>query len=284
MANIPALCCPQPAVNPNMQREIPVTPVDPCVDAKPVFICGEAPPTPITLDGTACDGTALPAAGNSGELVQVVQPPGQVFSVRFCSDDNSDFELSCGIDPDTGHTVQTAYKIVNGTFELIKRWDVVTGAEWTGDPATLESCAGTKLESEQELFCDSGVPFLRWYVIEDGMPTGAYVDTDFSGASYTVTNPAAVTKGECVAACNPTISSAFADDLSTLLPGTSISIQKNNCCSIKVSTSAGDFIVSKDAAGYSTGDFDCEVTVTGVAVLSGTCDLADVIVTTQKRK
>jgi hypothetical protein len=50
---------------------------------------------------------------------------------------------------------------------------------------------------------------------------------------------------------------------------------------LKVTTSAGDFIVSKDATGYSTGDFKCPVTVTGVEILSGTCDLADVIVTTQ---
>lgn len=82
--------------------------------------------------------------------------------------------------------------------------------------------------------------------------------------------------------CTPTISSAPGDTLAGLLPGTSISVQKNSCCAIKVSTSAGDFIVSKEVTGYSTGDFKCDVTVTGVEVLSGTCSLSDVIVTTQR--
>lgn len=81
--------------------------------------------------------------------------------------------------------------------------------------------------------------------------------------------------------CEPTISSAPGNALGTLLPGTSVSVQKSNCCALKVTTSAGSFIVSKDVTGYSTGDFNCPVTVTAVEILSGTCDLADVIVTTQ---
>lgn len=236
----------------------------------------------ITLDGQACDGTLLPATGKPGQLVNVVQEPGQVLTVRICEDDR-DFELSCGIDPATDHQIQTAYRITSGEFVLIKRWDTVTGEEWTGDPATLEGCGGKPIESEQELFCDNGVEFLRWFVIEDGMPTGQYVDTDFTGAPYTVTDEANVKRGACVPVevCEPTISSAPGNALGTLLPGTSVSIQKNNCCSLRVTTSAGSFIVAKEVTGYSTGDFKCPVTVTGLEILSGTCNLADVIVTTQ---
>jgi hypothetical protein len=248
-----------------------------CVVSEPIV-----PKDPITLNGQDCAGAALPATGNPGELVQVVQAPGQVLTVRICEDDR-DFELSCGVDPATGHQIQTAYKIVGGQFQLIRRWDVVTGAEWTGDPATLEGCGGKTLESEKELMCDNGTEFFRWFVIEDGEPTGAYVDTNLNGAPYTVTGTPKV--GACVpvVVCAPSISSAPADTLSGLLPGHSISIQKNNCCAIRVTTSAGSFIVSKDVTGYSTGDFDCPVTVTGVTVLSGTCTLADIIVTTQTK-
>lgn len=287
MAQLPTLlCCPTPAINPGMPRPIPVTPVDPCVDAQKVFICGgeltpQPPAVPVTLDGQDCDGAALPATGNPGELVQIVQAPGQVLSVRFCSDDNSDFELSCGIDPATDHQIQTAYKIVNGAFELIKRWDTVTGAEWTGDPATLKGCGGSSLEAEKEEFCDGTNSFFRWYVIEDGAPTGDFVDTDYDGASYTPLGP--VTRGSCVAACNPTISSAFGDDLSALLPGNSIAIQKPSCCAIKVTTSAGDFLVRKGMVAYSTTDFNCPVTVTAVEVVDGTCEVSEVIVTTQAK-
>lgn len=265
--------------------------IDPCTVIE--VMCGQGnpppteppePPEPLTLDGQDCDGAALPATGNPGELVQIVQPPGQVLSVRFCSEDNADFELSCGVDPLTGHQIQTAYKIVAGEFVLIKRWDTVTGTEWTGDPATLEGCGGKPLEAEQELFCDNGVEFLRWYTIEDGVPTGQYIDTDFTGAPYTVTDESGIKRGACVAEvlCEPTISSAPGDTLAGLLPGHSIAIQKAACCVIKVTTSAGSFIVRKGMTAYSTADFACPVTVTAVEVLEGKCTAADVIVTTQK--
>jgi hypothetical protein len=260
-----------------------VTPAGDC-PTEVTVVCGNAPPPePITLDGQDCEGAAKPATGLPGEIIQVVQAPGQVMTVRICEGDK-DFELSCGVDPVTGHQVQTAYKIVAGEFVLIKRWDTVTGTEWTGDPATLEGCGGKPLEAEQELFCDGGVEFLRWYTIEDGLPTGQYVDTDFTGAPYTVTDEANIKRGACVPVvlCEPTISSATGDAVETLLPGHSVAIQKAACCSIRVTTSAGSFIVRKGMTAYSTADFACPVEVTAVDVLEGKCTAADVIVTTQK--
>ena len=295
MAQQPALCCPTPSMvrNPLLPHEVPSTstgtPTTPgyaCSNPQYVVICGtsvEPPPTPdVVLTGQDCDGVAVPASGGYGELVQVVQAPGQVLTVRMCESDK-DFELSCGVDPDTGHQVQTAYRIVDGNFELIKRWDTVTGAEWTGDPTTLESCGGGGLESDPIEMCDSGVPFIRWVVKKSGEPTGDVFDTDLAMQPYTVTDADAVTQGACPsAACDPTISSAFADDLSTLLPGHSIAIQKPSCCAIKVLTSAGDFLVRKGMTAYSTADFGCPVTVTAVEIVSGNCEVADIIVTTQK--
>lgn len=289
----PVLCCPEPAVKnglhphphpiPDGSAGIPTTPGHACTNPLFVTDCGAAaPPTPITLDGQNCAGEVNSATGLPGEIVQVVQTPGQVMTVRICEDDR-DFELSCGVDPITEHQIQTAYKIVAGEFVLIKRWDTVTGAEWTGDPTTLEGCGGSSSSAQKELFCDAGVEFFRWYVIENGLPNGRYFDTDKQSNAYTVTNEAGIALGPCAAAavCEPTISSAPGNALGTLLPGTSVSIQKNNCCTLKVTTSAGSFIVSKDVTGYSTGDFKCPVTVASVEILSGTCSLADVIVTTQ---
>lgn len=243
--------------------------------------CSNEPIPEITIDGQDCAGAPVSVTGQAGSLTSVVQAPGTVFSVKLCEEDR-DFELACGKDPATGHDIQTAYKITNGDFVLIKRWDVVTGAEWTGDPSTLEGCGGTKYEAEKQLMCDNGTEFLRWFVLKNGLPTGQFVDTDFAGATYTPTGT--VSHGACVVACAPSISSSTADALGSLLPGHSVSIQKDNCCALKVTTSAGSFIVSKDFTGYSTGDFDCTVTVTAVEVLSGTCSLADVIVTTQKKR
>lgn len=83
--------------------------------------------------------------------------------------------------------------------------------------------------------------------------------------------------------CNPTISSAFGDALRTLLPGHSVAIQKPACCAVKVTTSAGNFMIASGMTGYSTADFNCPVTVTAIEILSGTCVAGDLIVTTQTK-
>jgi len=181
--------------------------IDRCTAAITDLLCGEGgglppepePPEPITFEGQDCEGQSNPATGLPGEIVQIVQAPGQVITVRVCEDDR-DFELSCGEDPVTGHQIQTAYRITAGAFEVIKRWDVVTGFEWTGDPTTLESCGATKLESDSIEMCDSGVEFIRWVVKSDGEPVGK-IDTDLSMQPYTVTDESTVTRGKCEAGC-----------------------------------------------------------------------------------
>lgn len=241
--------------------------------------------TPLTLTGEDCDGAAVSVAGFIGTHQTVVQAAGTVFTVKMCPT-GGDRELVKRCDPVTGAEILFQWDVSVSPPVLLSAVDLTTGAVFTGDPNTLVSCGGSGLESDPKLMCDSGTEFLRWYVKKDGEPTGVTFDTDLAGATYSVTDPAAVSFGSCVAAsvCAPTISSAPADTLTGLLPGTSISIQKNNCCAIKVSTSVGDFIVSKDVTGYSTGDFGCDVTVSGVTLLSGTCELADIVVTTQKNK
>lgn len=284
MSQRPALCCPDPAVKnplfprdiPDSKKGVPVTPGLSCENPLFVTTCGDqSEPVPVTLEGQDCTGAPVEVTGNKGEITHVVQAPGTVFSVKLCEEDR-DFELACGVDPATGHQVQTAYKITAGEFVLIKRWDVVTGAEWTGDPATLEGCGGTKLESEQEIFCDGANTFLRWFILKDGQPTGQYVDTDFSGAAYTPAGP--VSHGECKPQTEQSVSSATADDLSGLLAGTSFSIWKSECCSIRLVTSIGAIVIPKKATAYSTQTFKTPFTVTAVEVVDGTCDLSEITV------
>jgi hypothetical protein len=241
------------------------------------------PPEPITLEGGDCAGDPVEVTGNPGELMHVIQAPGTVFYTKPCPSD-ADFELACGKDPATGHQVQTAYKIVNGEFVLIKRWDTTTGAEWTGDPTTLEDCGGTKLESDGRDVCVNGENLTQWIVKKDGIPTGTVYYTSVTGQLVDVAPDAEVTIGVCQIAtvCEPTISSAPGDTLTGLLPGHSVAIQKASCCAIKVTTSAGSFIVRKGMTAYSTADFACPVTVAAVEILEGKCTAADVIVTTQK--
>jgi hypothetical protein len=239
------------------------------------------PPAPVELEGEDCEGNPVPVTGEPGQLTAVVQAAGTVFKVQLC-DSAKDKDKVVLCDKTTGDKVAVITKYEEPD-PVTTFWNISKGEEWTGDPSDLVTCPDVDFETDGTDMCDAGTPFIRWYLKKDGKPTGDYFDTDLGGQPYVVTNEAGVKRGECVpdVVCEPTISSAPGDTLAGLLPGTSISVQKSNCCSLKVNTSAGSFIVSKDVTGYSTGDFKCPVTVTGVEILSGTCDRADVIVTTQ---
>jgi hypothetical protein len=240
------------------------------------------PPSPITLEGQDCEGNPLPASGLPGQITQIVQAPGQSLAVHLCTDDK-DFELACGKDKTTGNQIQTAYRTEAGGPVVLWRLDTVTGLPWTGDPATLEACSGSNLESDDDDVCVSGQSLRRHTVKKDGKPTGEIYFTDSTGALVDVPDGTLIITGRCVndVACEPTISSAFASDLSTLLPGRDISVQKPDCCAIKVNTSAGSFIVTKKMTGYSVGGFCSDVTVTSVEILPGSkCSLDDIVITT----
>jgi hypothetical protein len=259
--------------------------IDRCTVALTVVMCGGdvvTPPGKITLEGTDCAGEALPAEGTEGQIMQVIQPPGQVFNMRFCDDQASrDWELVKRCDPVTGAEILFQWDVRTNPPTLVSATNLATGAPYTGDGTELENCGGPTLESDPVEMCDGGVEFIRWVVKKNGVPTGVKYDTLKDSTPYVVTDEAAVYVGKCIPPCEPSISSAPADTLAGLLPGTSVSIQKSNCCKLRVNTSAGSFIVSKDVTTYSTGDFKCPVTVTGVEIMSGTCVLADVLVTTQ---
>lgn len=249
------------------ERECPVVPTPPEPE----------PPAELTFNGQDCEGAVVPVTGLEGQIVQSVQPEGTVYKVQLCNDPK-DIEHWILCDKVSGDKVAVIvdYSTIPPTTSY---WDIITNSAWTGDPKTdLEQCSGTALESDKITMCDDGTTFYRWIVKSNGEPTGDYFDTDLTGAPYTPTGT--VTEGVCKI-CEPTISSATADNVGSLLAGNSISVQKNNCCTIKVKTTAGDFIVSKDVTGYSTSNFSCVVTVNSVEVLSGTCNLSDIIVTTQ---
>jgi hypothetical protein len=203
----------------------------------------------------------------------------------MCSDDAADFELACGIDPNTGHTIQTAYKIVAGQFVVINRWDVNTGAAWTGDAATLASCAGVTQESDPREVCVNGAALTQWVVMEAGMPTGTVFYTNNAGQLVEVAPGAEVTLGACpvikevVIIPPPEISDAFGNDLSTLLPSHNFIFDASTACSsppcvYQIVTDAGTFRVRAGSA-ITTKTFSSKVTVQSVSVLSGSCSLAD---------
>ena len=150
-----------------------------------------------------------------------------------------------------------------------------TGALYVGP--TPVNCAGGQLESDPQEICVNGnTSLIQWVVKDNGQPTGAVYYTDLSGTVVGAPGAGTFTFGACPTVCLPTISDAFADDLSTLLPGTSFVITKPDCCKILVTTSAGTFTLREKETYYATTDFKCPITVTGITIVSGTCSSADI--------
>ncbi|MBK7806816.1 MAG: hypothetical protein IPJ51_11005 [Saprospiraceae bacterium] len=142
---------------------------------------------------------------------------------------------------------------------------------------TPVNCAGGQLESDPQEICVNGnTSLIQWVVKDNGQPTGAVYYTDLSGTVVGAPGAGTFTFGACPTVCLPTISDAFADDLSTLLPGTSFVITKPDCCKILVTTSAGTFTLREKETYYATTDFKCPITVTGITIVSGTCSSADI--------
>lgn len=282
------LCCPEPAVKnhlhpheiPNGSTGVPTTPGYACSNPLYVTYCGSSDPTPITLEGQDCDGAPVAVTGNSGELTAVVQAPGTVFKVQLC-DSAKDYEKVILCDVTTGHKIAVITDFTDPTSPAVTYWDINASAAWTGSIDDLEACPDTDLESDPIEMCDGTSTFLRWIVKSNGEPTGEKFDTNLTGAPYTVVDEALATLGKCEAECVPTISSTFGDNLSVLLPGTTISVQKPTCCALKVMTSAGSFLIAAGVAAYSTSTFKCAVSVEAIEIVKGTCNIADVIITTQ---
>jgi hypothetical protein len=257
-------------------------PIDPseCPPAAPPVPPSEDCPClgtePLTLSGEDCDGAPVPVDGMVGTLMQVVQAPGTVFKVQTC-DPAADRELVKRCDPDSGDEILFQWDVSVVPPELLSATNLNTGAPFTGDAKELVSCGGGA-DVEQEVFCDNGTPFIRWFVMDSqGKPTGTYFDTDYKGVAYTpVESPLPIVRGDCVAATIETISSATGDDLSALLPGKSFSFTKPECCVVEVDTSIGSFILGKGVQVYSTRLYESPFTVNSVTVISGACTPASV--------
>lgn len=132
---------------------------------------------------------------------------------------------------------------------------------------------------EKEVVCVDGKSWTKWYVWDktgDGVPNlVSILWLDETDAPIAAPNPLLINNENCKV-CLPTISDAFGDDLSTLLPGTSFTITKPDCCRVQVITSAGTITLREKETYYSTTDFKCPITVTGITIASGTCSLADI--------
>ena len=179
----------------------------------------------------------------------------------------------------------------DGGVTIVKGWEVfdvstnpptsklyIGGVEVTG--YTVVPCdKPMQYDYEKEVVCVNGLNYTKWYVWDkfgDTLPNLVTILwLDENDAVVAAPDPILINNANCKV-CLPTISDAFANDLSTLLPGTSITITKPDCCRIQVITSAGTITLREKETYYSTTDFKCPITITGITIVSGTCSLSDI--------
>ena len=228
-----------------------------------------SPSIPFTVTGTDCSGAPVTAEATS--TVQTVPHPDFVQKVQLCSS-GIDPEVVC-LSNDGGTTIVTGWEVFDVSVSPPTSTLYIGGVAVTGY-SVVPCDKPMQLDYEKESVCVDGQGYSKWYVWDktgDGLPNLVTVLwLDETDAVVVAPDPTLINNANCKI-CLPTISDAFADDLSTLLPGTSFVITKPDCCKILVTTSAGTFTLREKETYYATTDFKCAVTIDSIVVVSGTC-------------
>jgi len=158
-----------------------------------------------------CEGNTCDKVPTEDLARRVVQDAADV-PLRVCISSSDVLEFDHTIMCEVSSGVPTGVKVlVVVTYDqagvpTTTYTNLLTGVAWAGNPETeLAACDdGTDIELEKTAMCDSGTDFIRWYVIENGSPSGVYYDTDLTGAPYTITGVVSV--GACFET-NPIVTS-----------------------------------------------------------------------------
>jgi len=212
------------------------------------------------------------------QQVEVTNDCTKPIPVFFCDPQvKIDPEVVC-LSNDGGATIVKGWEVFDVSTNPPTSTLYIGGVEVTGY-SVVPCDKPMQYDYEKEKVCVDGKTWTKWYVWDktgDGIPNLVTVLwLDETDAIIAAPDSTLINNANCKV-CLPTISDAFADDLSTLLPGTSITITKPNCCKIQVVTTVGSFTLREKETYYSTTDFKCPITVTGITIVSGTCRLADI--------
>jgi hypothetical protein len=174
-----------------------------CAQFQETITCATAATPLVTLTGHDCNDTALPAVGVSGQLVEIVQRPGQVLSVKMCTPSDFDREVSVLCDPANSFAPVNLVTLwptnaVPGTPPTVEAYNP-NGTAYAGAIGSLVKCPGETIDTVSERWCDNGVPYERISFYDVSVTPAVLVSTmwrDNSGA--VVAAPATGSLGECV--------------------------------------------------------------------------------------
>lgn len=195
-----------------------------------------------------------------------------------------DVEITC-ISNDNGLTSTTGVIVYDTSIVPPTETIFLNGID-VSSTYTKVPCAPTVVlyDYEKESICVDGNTYTKVFVFDktgDGSPNLVSIFwLDETDTVVPTPDPLLINNSNCntVETCLPSISEAYGNDLSTLLPSHNFSIQKPDCCVVKVTTNVGVFSVQKGVGFYNTSDFKCPISITEVEILSGSCTLDKVYI------
>ena len=189
-----------------------------------------------------------------------------------------DIESVTVCDPD-GNPVLVQYNTTVVPPAVLSATMLTTGAAYTGAMSDLVTCIGKATEADPRTMCDAGTTFLRFFVMEGGVPTGVTFDRTLGGEQYMVTDEAGLSVGNCIAQTMQTMSSVTAAEFANPVECTSFAVTKPDCCDVVVETSIGVIPIPAGVTSYATQAYKEPFVVTAVSAVGIGCDPADVWVT-----
>jgi len=185
---------------------------------------------------------------------------------------STDPEVVC-LSNDGGATVVTGWEVFDTATNPPTSTLYIGGVAVTG--YSVVPCSSTSKDREILQVCVDGKVWTKVVTFEGDLPI-TFLWLDDTDAPVAAPDPLLINNANCVSLCAPTVSDAFADDISTLLPATNFIITKPEYCRVLVTTSVGSFTLREKETYYATTDFNCPVTITDVQIVSGSCTLSDI--------
>jgi len=238
-----------------------------------------------TVGAKLCDNSIISQRVTS--IVQTVPHSEYVQKVQICQSNHIDPEIVC-ISNDGGTTIVKGWEVfdINVYPPTSTIW--LNGVNVTGTYQVVPCESNNRYDYELVSVCVNGETWEKWYVWDkQGDASPNIISTlwiDNTGNIVSAPDNTLINNTNCLPKCQISISDAFANDLSSLLVGHSLSITKPACCELLITTTVGQFRLIKGVQSYTTAIFECPLNITDINILSGNCTLSDIHIISNKIK
>lgn len=234
------------------------------------------------VDGAKCDDTTSPVIVS--KTVQTVPHPEFVQKVQVCPSPQKDPEVVC-ISNDGGVTVVSGWEIFDiSESGIVTSTLFLNGVDVTSTYQVVPCGAKSKFDYEIEKVCVDGKTWTKTYVYDPTSTTPTLVSVlwlDEADSPVATPDITLINNSNCKVVSTPTISSAYGDDLTSLLPGNTFEISRTACCkdNVIVVTSIGSFTFPSFKSSISLADTQVSFTIDDIIT---PCDKSNIFIISQK--